>query len=191
MKLLFPKTPVAVFFILFMLMGTAHSSPSEAPLPAGVVRELFLYLLDQGTNIAKDVPAQNKWLSKNLRKSLAESAHAVAEARKLPEVDGPDPREPDNDTLLDAWDHPTACDVQDALKSAPLQIHVVCHWGPETNYPGTAREAIVFVEKEDGMWRIANIQWHKNEYSSESDVMQGLASLKAEAENLIKKRVRP
>jgi len=175
--------------LAFLLLGTtlALSSPMDERSEELVVQDFFNYLLMQKTDIANDTSAQNRWLTAKLRTLLADSARAVTEARKLPEVEGPDPAVPDNGTFLASWDYPTICLVLKPSKaSQQARVAVDCSWGPKTQYPGTTRKATVLLEREAGAWRISDIQFHKSQYADENDLVSDLESLKAEAESLIK-----
>ncbi len=171
---------------LFIAATTALSSPINEQSEESVVQDFFDYLLMPKSDIASDTSAQNRWLTTNLRKLLVDSARAVTEARKLPEVEGPDPMVPDNGTFLASWDYPTTCQtLKPSRTTRQTRVKVVCHWGPNTEYPGTTRNATVSLEREIGIWRISDIQFHKSEYADENNLIGDLESLKAEAEALI------
>lgn len=164
---------------LFMVATTAISAPIKEQSEESVVQNFFDYLLMPKSDIADDTSAQRNWLTSNLRKLLVDSTRAVTEARKLPEVEGPDSMVPDNGSFLASWDYPTTCQ---ALKPSSTTQHtrvtVVCYWGPNTQYPGTKRRATVFLEKEVGVWKISDIQFHKNKYADENNLIRDLESLK-------------
>jgi hypothetical protein len=171
---------------LIIATTTAFSSPINEQSEELVVQNFFDYLLMPKSDIASDISAQSRWLTTNLRKLLVDSTRAVTEARKLPEVEGPDPMVPNNGTFLASWDYPTTCQtLKPSRTTQQTRVKVVCHWGPNTEYPGTTRNATVSLEREIGVWRISNIQFHKSKYANENDLIRDLESLKAEAEALI------
>ncbi len=167
---------------------SALSAPIREQSEESVVQDFFDYLLMPKSDIANDASAQGKWLSTNLRKLLVDSTRAVTEARKLPDVEGPDPTVPDNGTFLASWDFPTTCQASKPSRAKEqTSVTVVCHWGPKTQYPGTTRSATVSLEREIGVWRISDIQFHKSKYADENNLRQDLQSLKDEAEALLKR----
>jgi hypothetical protein len=166
-------------FIVFSAHGTEDKSAET------VAQDFFNYLLKPTTNIAVDVAAQQQWLALNLQKLLIETSAAVTAARRLPEVDGPDPAIPDNHTFLDSWDAPTTCrTASNQATTTMVQINMVCRWGTETNYPGSSRNATVLLAKQDSTWHITDIQMHKSEYGREFSLEQALVALMTEAEAL-------
>lgn len=168
-------------FIVFCTYGNDDNTPES------VAQDFFNYLLVPTTDIAEDDAAQRRWLTTNLRKSLIETARAVDAARRLPEVDGPDPARPDNHTFLDSWDAPTTCLTTNAQATNTMaQIGMLCRWGRETNYPDASRNVTVKLLRQDGNWRIADIHMHQSNYGREFSLENELLVLQAEANALSK-----
>lgn len=172
--------------LMFFTATIAFSSPMNEQSTELVVQGFIDYLLKPKTDIASDTSAQIKWLTTNLRKLLVDTTKAVTEARKLPDVEGPDPMVPDNGTFLASWDYPTTClALKPSKTSQQTRVKAVCNWGPNTDYPGTTRNATFYLERESGAWRIFDIQFHKSKYADENNLIRDLESLKAEADALI------
>lgn len=188
LSLYFHGLAVGMFLLALVGTGTAQASSAASGESSKLVQSFFDYLLKPGTNVEADPAAQAKWLGTNLKALLTESAQAVREAQKLPGVDGPDPKVPDNDTFLDSWDYPSVCKVESVNEGAGItDVHVLCTWGAGTNYPGLIKKGVVSVAKEAGEPRITAIRWQETEYSGAGDVVQNLETLKAEALELIKR----
>ncbi len=192
----------ACFLLLCAAPGPVHAAPagepsasSPASTPQAVTRDFFAYLLRPKTDILHDKDAQQRWLSETLRKSLNSAAQAVAKARKLPGVDGPDPAMPDNGTFLDSWDLLTQCAVREGkTQELPMpgvkkqgvftRVSVFCRWGEKTNYPGLTRAGTVILVPQAGSWRIKDIVWETNEYADAESVARSLLMLKNQSEQL-------
>lgn len=173
-------------------LGTAIAQPIVADSPAASVQQFFDYLLTPRANIVTDVAAQETWLAPSLRTLLVDAAAAVAAARALPEVDGPDPAVPDNGSFLDSWDFPTSCRAARAVPAGDrAQVAVLCRWGKATQYPGATRQASVALVKDGGAWRIADVRLQKSRYAEETDLVQMLESLRQEAQDLSRAHGRP
>lgn len=189
MNFVFQKIVVIVFALLLSCASVVYAAPSDLQLVKATVQAFFDYLLKPNTRIEEDFGAQNKWLSKDLKRLMAEATLAVTKAQKQGLIDGPDPHAPDNNTFLDAWDKPTSCHAVSALEPADkdyIDVKIICNWGNETNYPGTMREATARMVKESGAWHVFNINWQKNEYADVSNLIQILQELKAEVDALAK-----
>ncbi len=168
------------------LCGTRAAMAAE-PSAASVVQDFFNYLLKRKTDIGSDMSAQQKWLTPELVRLLNDATHAVTTARRLPQVDGPDPAVPDNHLFLDSWDPPSTCRAPQAPAPVAAQatVRVVCRWGAATNYPGATRNLTVSIKQDRDTWRIDDIEFHKSRYADEVRLVHALDSLKADAQALI------
>ena len=174
-----------VALLAFAGLATCHAHAAAPSAPEAVVREVYAYLLEPRRDIGQDAQAQNRWLTASLRELLRAADGAAKAALKCPDA-GPDHRPPDNGIFLDAWDAPTACDVNYTSKEAfHSRIGVLCKWGPGTNYPGEQRRMTVMLELERGAWRIADIRSHPSKFSRENTLVKSLHSLKKESEALV------
>ncbi len=143
------------------LACAATGAAAQAADPAQTVDSLYAYLLTPNTNIATDLDAQGRWLAPALSAQLRKSVATITAARKLPQVDGPDPKVPDNETMVDAWNLPTACKAGKTIKKAGhASVTVRCDWGPATDYPGQVGKQTVSLVLEQYVWHVSDIRYH-------------------------------
>ena len=164
-----------------VLAGAALAADAA---PEATVNGLVTYLLGKKTDIVKDKPAQEKFLSAALRGKLSDTNAVITKSANCPDA-GPDTNI-DNGTLLQAWDPPEACPVTSPADPAQpaTQIDVMCRWGKGSQYPGTTRRMRYFLVREKDRWVVDDIRSMATEYNKESSVTDDLASLKKEAETV-------
>ena len=132
--------------------------------PETVVQDFFNYLLAGKRDMATDVSAQKRCLTRELQRALATTVAATSRALKA----HPDEKidVPDNSTFLGAWDPPTTFKVSKS-KAAQSQatVEVTLTWGPKTNYPGEVQKRTVALTMEEGSWRIREITVHPSKFA--------------------------
>ena len=143
------------------LVCAATEAAAQAADPAATVDGLYAYLLTPKTNIATDLDAQGRWLAPALSAQLRKSVATITAARKLPQVDGPDPKVPDNETMVDAWNLPTTCKAgKTTQKAGHASVVVRCDWGPATDYPGQVGKQTVTLTLVQFVWHVSDIRYH-------------------------------
>ena len=187
-----PFKPV-LFALTALSSLLAWPSWAAAPAPQAIatVQSFADYLTQPRTNIGAKTPAdlraQEQWLAPALIAKLRQAVTAVEQARKLPEVEGPDPRVPDNGSVLDSWELPSHCAARPAAQKTNRKntVQLLCSWGPKTNYAGLKRRYTLQLIQVDGDYKVLDIVGHKNAYAPESaPLSQRLQALVDEAAEL-------
>jgi hypothetical protein len=165
-----------LLFLLLSVLAVSAASPATGPAPEATVNDLFTYLLSSKHDIATDSAAQARWLTKDLRHTLATTAAAVNKAAKAhpnEEIDGPS-----NGTFLAAWDPPTSFKVTEAKSTPPTaRVDLRFTWGPKTQYAGETRMMTVLLTLEDGAWHVSDIQSHAAKFNQASTLLRDLRRL--------------
>lgn len=173
------KLRVFLLLLLSTIVATAAPKALEPASPDAAVRELFAYLIAGQGDIATDRKAQERWLTKSLRRALTSASTAATKAAKAHPNEKIDA--PSNETLLAAWDKPTSFSVSASKATPPTgRVELLYTWGPKTNYPGETRTMSVLLIQEDGAWRVDDIQSHKSKFSEEGTLRQDLRALAAQ-----------
>ena len=146
--------------------------------PAGCVaafRAFFSYVQKREPSILTDERAQTRWLSRLMRKSLAEHVKRSGDPKENPDY-------PSNQTFVGVWNNPTTFSIigsrhydyrnpdnQDDNRAA---IDVLYEWGEnkdgnlDNQYPGEkSLRSFIFVH-EDGAWKLDDIYTFTDEYAS-------------------------
>jgi hypothetical protein len=167
------------FSVLFLLLGLFGITAAPAATPAtpdAVVNDFFKYLLSPKHDIMKDSGAQNRWLTKDLRHTVASSDAAATKAAKAhpnEQIDGVT-----NGTFLATWDPPTNFKIADTKATPPTaRVDLLYTWGPKSQYPGETRKMTVLLTQEDGAWKVSDIQSHKSKFNPESTLLNDLHGL--------------
>ena len=114
-------------------------------------RDFFQYLQRSDTNIVRDEAAQKRWLSGELRKTLAQKVATFSNPAD-------DPDFPSNATFVGSWEYPTTYSIAASRRYGQRAIiDVLYKWGPKTNYPGDERTTSFIFLYEDGAWKLDDI----------------------------------
>jgi hypothetical protein len=131
-------------------------------------REFFSYLQKPGTNIIRDEAAQTRWLSQELRKSLAQKVATFTSPAD-------DPDFPSNATFVGSWDNPTTYSLVSSRRyGSRAVIDVLYKWGPKTNYPGDERTSSFVFLLEDGAWKLDDIYTFRGAFVQAESLSQYL-----------------
>ena len=131
-------------------------------------REFFSYLQKAGTNIVRDETAQNRWLTHELRKALAQKVATFASPAD-------DPDFPSNATFVGSWDNPTTWSIVSSRRYGKRAvIDVLYKWGPNTNYPGDERTSSFVFMLEDGAWKLDDIYTFRGAFVQAESLSQYL-----------------
>ncbi|HXQ71301.1 MAG TPA: hypothetical protein VN844_12475 [Pyrinomonadaceae bacterium] len=131
-------------------------------------RELFSYLQKADANIVRDETAQKRWLTQELRKSLAQKVTTFTSPAD-------DPDFPSNATFVGSWDYPTTYSIVASRRYGPRAvIDVLYKWGPKTNYPGDERTTSFVFLYEDGTWKLDDIYTFRGAYVQAESLSQYL-----------------
>ena len=149
-----------------------HAAPAVvAPRECLVAfREFFRYLQTSDPGIVRDKQAQRRWLSQELRESLAQ---------KLATFTSPadDPDYPSNNTFIGSWDQPTTYAIVSSRRYGKRAvIDLLYKWGPKTNYPGDQRTTSFIFLLEDGAWKLDDIYTFRGEFVQAESLNQYLRS---------------
>ena len=131
-------------------------------------REFFSYLQKADTNIIRDEAAQKRWLSEELRKSLAQKVATFTSPND-------DPDYPSNATFVGSWDYPTTYAVVASRRyGSRAVIDVLYKWGPNTNYPGDERTSSFVFIFEDRAWKLDDIYTFRGKFVQAESLSQYL-----------------
>jgi hypothetical protein len=144
----------------------------------------FEYVKKDTPDIVTDTKAQERWLSKSLRREMMEANAAwVAYLKKYPNNK---PDGPDNASFADFWNQPTTYsivstrqyDYRNATNPNAFRtmIDVLFEWGNEddgsSEYPGVRNlHTFVFVF-EDGRWKLDDIYIFDDEFTEAESLHQ-------------------
>jgi len=148
--------------------------------------DFFEYVKKYEPDIVKDAKAQEKWLTRSLRKDLmANKAMWDAYMAKFPENK---PDYPHNATFLGVWNQPTTYSIVSAReydyrdKSNPNAyrtiVDVLYEWGHEDSmdnqYPGVRNlHSFIFIF-EEGSWKLEDIYMYNDEFTGAESLKQYL-----------------
>lgn len=158
-----------------------HASPTTIrelkPKPVSVFapreclatfREFFSYLQKADSNIVRDETAQKRWLTQDLRKSLAQKVATFTSPAD-------DPDFPSNATFVGSWDYPTTYSIVASRRYGQRAIiDVLYKWGPKTNYPGDERTSSFVFIYEDSAWKLDDIYTFKGAFAQAESLSQYL-----------------
>ena len=131
-------------------------------------REFFSYLQKADSNIVRDETAQKRWLTQDLRKSLAQKVATFTSPAD-------DPDFPGNATFVGSWDYPTTWSIVASRRYAQRAvIDVLYKWGPKTNYPGDERTSSFIFIYEDGAWKLDDIYTFRGAFAQAESLSQYL-----------------
>jgi len=150
--------------------ATVNQAPSEC---LAVFRAIFEYIRKSEPSLVTDQQAQDRWLSKLFRKSLADGIKRAGDPKENPDY-------PSNGSFMRCWSYPTSYSI---IGSRHYDYHnvknpddnravidVLYEWDEngslDNQYPGTkALKSFVFVF-EDGAWKLDDIYDFSDEYAS-------------------------
>ena len=131
-------------------------------------RDFFRYLQRADTNIIRDEAAQKRWLTQELRKSLAQKVATFASPAD-------DPDFPSNATFVGSWDYPTTYSIAASRRYGQRAVvDIVYKWGPKTNYPGDERTTSFVFLYEDGAWKLDDIYTFRGAFVQAESLSQYL-----------------
>ena len=123
-------------------------------------RQFFSYVQQDKPSIVTDEPAQQRWLTKNLREALKQK---VATFKDQP--DNPD--FPGNGTFVGTWDKPTTFTVIGSRRYGTRAVIDVWYtWGKGTNYPGDTRLSYFIFVLEDNRWKLDDVYTFRGEFAT-------------------------
>jgi hypothetical protein len=150
--------------------ATVSDAPPEC---VAVFRAIFEYIRKPEPNLVTDKLAQERWLSKLFRKSLADGVKRAGDPKENPDY-------PSNQSFMGCWSYPTSYSIigsrhydyrnADNPDDNRAVIDVLYEWDKngtlDNQYPGTkALKSFVFVF-EDGAWKLDDIYAFTDEYAS-------------------------
>jgi hypothetical protein len=172
-----------IFVIVLMLSGSSfawaqksgivevkHGAPEvAAPREClAAFRGFFQYLQKSEPGIVRDEQAQKRWLSAELRKTLAQKLATFTSPKD-------DPDYPSNNTFIGSWDQPsTYAIVASRRYGKRAVIDVLYKWGSKTNYPGDERTTSFIFLLEDGAWKLDDIYTFRGEFVQAESLNQYL-----------------
>lgn len=146
----------------------------QAPVEClAVFRAFFAYVQKREPSILTDQKAQERWLSRLMRKALATHIQHSGDPKENPDY-------PSNQSFVGVWDAPTTFSVigsrhydfrnPDNPDDNRTVIDVLYEWSKngnlDNNYPGEkSLRSFVFVY-EDGAWKLDDIYTFSDEYAS-------------------------
>lgn len=145
-----------------------HNAPSvAAPREClEAFREFFRYLQKNESNIVRDEDAQQRWLTSELRKGLAQKVATFTSPADNPDF-------PSNATFIGSWDYPTMYSIVASRRyDKRAVIDVLYKWGPKTNYPGDERTTSFIFLLEGGKWKLDDIYTFRGEFAQAESLSQ-------------------
>ena len=152
------------------IVEVKHITPSAAAPRECLLafRGFFQYLQKTEPGIIRDEQAQKRWLTQELRKSLAAKLATFASPAD-------DPDYPSNNTFIGSWDQPTSYAIVASRRYGKRAvIDVLYKWGPKTNYPGDERTTSFIFMLEDGAWKLDDIYTFRGEFVQAESLSQYL-----------------
>jgi len=155
---------------------TQNSSVTNAEAPpecVAIFRSIFDYIRKPEPSLITDQQAQERWLSKLFRKSLAEGIKRAGNPKDTPDY-------PSNGSFVGGWSYPTSYSIigsrhydyrnADNPDDNRAVIDVLYEWDKngslDNQYPGTkALKSFVFVF-EDSAWKLDDVYTFSDEYAS-------------------------
>lgn len=148
-----------------------RQAPAEC---VAVFRAFFRYIQKSEPGILTDVQAQNRWLSRLMRSSLAAHVSRAGSPKENPDY-------PSNQTFVGVWNYPTTFSIVGSRhydtrnahnpEANRVVIDVLYRWednkdgNPENQYPGKqGLHSFIFVH-EDGAWKLDDIYIFAGEYA--------------------------
>ena len=133
-----------------------------------VFREFFRYLQKSEPSIVSDGQAQKRWLTQELRKSLAQKVASFKDKSD-------DPDFPGNGTFVGSWDYPSTYSLVASRRYGKRAvIDVLYKWGPGTNYPGDERTSSFIFLDEDGSWKLDDVYTFRGAFVQAESLSQYL-----------------
>lgn len=135
-------------------------------------RSFFSYVQKNEPSILSDERAQNRWLSRLMRKSLAGYVKRSGSPQENPDY-------PSNQTFVGVWNNPATFSIigsrhydfrdADNPNDNRAVIDVLYDWGtkerPGNEYPGAkSLQSFIFVH-EDGAWKLDDIYTFTDQYA--------------------------
>ena len=154
----------------------ANKSYANKQAPAeclAVFRAFFRYVQKPESSILTDQQAQSRWLSRLLRRVLAEHIKSSGSPKDNPDY-------PSNSTFVGVWNYPTTYSIigsrcydyrnGDNPDDNRVVIDVLYEWDKrgslDNQYPGErSLRSFIFVY-EDGEWKLDDIYTFSDEYAS-------------------------
>ncbi|MDX6289119.1 MAG: hypothetical protein QOH42_918 [Blastocatellia bacterium] len=148
------------------------SKTDAPPESVAVFRSFFDYVRKPGTNLITDKPAQERWLSKLFRMSLADGVKRAGDPKGNPDY-------PSNSQFVGVWNYPTSYSIigsrhydyrnSDNPEDNRAVIDVLYEWDQngsiDNQYPGAkALYSFVFVF-EDGAWKLDDVYTFSDKYA--------------------------
>jgi hypothetical protein len=146
------------------------AAPAECK---AVFRAFFAYVQKKEPSILTDKQAQDRWLSRQMRASLAKHIQNSGNPKENPDY-------PSNQSFVGVWDNPTTFsifgsrhyDYRDATNPDDNRavIDVLYEWsktgGPNNNYPGEKMlRSFIFVF-EDGVWKLDDVYTFSDKFAT-------------------------
>jgi hypothetical protein len=162
---------------------TANSSPPDRladsgfDMPREAVSDFMRVLFADTGNLLRDDPFKRRFLSARLRAGVE---LAVKQFDRWAAAADPDDvaqatAQPSNDTLLNAWDHPSRYTISvGRQRRTSASYDVVYHWGQGTEYSGHRRTTTVRLAKENGRWYIDDLYTHAGKFEDEQSLYKTL-----------------
>jgi hypothetical protein len=128
-------------------------------------------------NLLRDDPFKRRFLSARLRAGVE---LAVTQFDRWAATADPDDvaqatAQPSNDTLLNAWDHPSSYTISPGRqRRTSASYDVVYHWGQGTEYPGHRRTTTVRLAEENGRWYIDDLYTQAGKFEDEQSLYRTL-----------------
>lgn len=152
------------------IVEVKQSAPA-APAPRecqAAFREFFLFLQKDYSGIIQDKQAQNRWLTQELRKALAQKLSTFSSPKD-------DPDYPSSNTFIGAWDRPSTYAIISSRRYGKRAvIDVLYKWGPNTNYQGDERTTSFIFLLEDGAWKLDDVYTFRGKFVPAESLSQYL-----------------
>lgn len=143
------------------ITASNESAPREC---LKIFEEFFQYVYKGKSDIVKDMKAQDKWLSKNLKNAFTKHIEASGKPEENPDY-------PSNASFVGAWEYPAGYSVIGSRKYGNRAIIDVNYkWGKGQNYEGDERQMSFIFVFEEKSWKLDDVYTFKSEYSSEESL---------------------
>ena len=170
-----------ILLTLLLCSSIACGSEPASPLPETTTREFFAFLLNgfnrrDASDIANNSEAQQRWLTPSIRQAMADRNRWLRTIDVRHSTAAVPPQPADNGMFIGAWEPPTSFKVVRSIATPFTAIVTIrCDWGRGTQYRGDMRLMSFLLERETGIWRVADIHTHAGKFCSDerlSDILK-------------------
>ena len=173
-----------ILLTLILCSSAVCGSEPVSQSPETVTREFFAFLLNgfnrrDASDIANNSASQQRWLTPSLRRAMSDRDRWLSTVDVRHSAAAVPPQAADNGMFIGAWDPPSSFKVVRSIATPFTAIVTIrCDWGRGTQYHGDTRFMSFLLERETGVWRVADIHTHAGKFCSDGRLSDTLNARK-------------